>query len=466
LREIPPPLERLIWLVYCADETGGTWAGAAHSIIAGEVDVDRLDYLMRDAQKAGTEFGAIDYARLVDALELRTVADGEFKIAPGVRARSAVETLVLQRTQAYKWISYHSRVVGANLALRRSLEEIKQLGQDHRRVSIDHEERELAELFAPLWPALSYVRPRWGDLERRLRAPVRPAHESDPVQLTFTDQDRAALLESLTVELQAYVDDSVVIESIKDGALLADVVLESGSLAQAVRLSLERLRTYAGHAVHRSRNCIAAWKTVEQFESTCRRLAGDLSRAVADAYDEAANDVSFQHNDDLRAALTAERMRVLQVLSEDPTVGTNQLITGLFAGEDQRLRDLATELYRVRHEVDHVRGFWDAAYTGFEAVRGVENGAVLFTGDEPIPLFTSSALARALAQVERSRYRLCVYFFVPNGLPFGNGPEPQELREKLVGEFVTLFPDYVRRVLPTVLFDSFARPEPTTGAGQ
>lgn len=60
----------LVQHIYEADPDTRTWAGALHSIVASEVDVDRLDYLMRDGQRAGTEFGAIDYQRLVDAFEL------------------------------------------------------------------------------------------------------------------------------------------------------------------------------------------------------------------------------------------------------------------------------------------------------------------------------------------------------------------------------------------------------------
>ena len=56
--------------------------------------------------------------RLIDSLELHF--DGErFRVAPGVRGRSAVETLLTQRSQSYKWITYHHRVVGSNLALSR-----------------------------------------------------------------------------------------------------------------------------------------------------------------------------------------------------------------------------------------------------------------------------------------------------------------------------------------------------------
>ena len=71
----------LVQHVYEADPDTRTWAGALHSVVASEVDVDRLDYLMRDGQRAGTEFGAIDYQRLVDAFEC---------ISPGRRRGAGV----------------------------------------------------------------------------------------------------------------------------------------------------------------------------------------------------------------------------------------------------------------------------------------------------------------------------------------------------------------------------------------
>lgn len=48
------PLRTLLGHVYWADPDGNSWASVLHSIVAGEIDVDRLDYLMRDAGKAGT----------------------------------------------------------------------------------------------------------------------------------------------------------------------------------------------------------------------------------------------------------------------------------------------------------------------------------------------------------------------------------------------------------------------------
>jgi HD superfamily phosphohydrolase len=66
--QVEQNLRELIVTILSAPLGEGTWSSALHGVIDGEIDVDRLDYLMRDAQRAGTELGAIDWERLVDAM--------------------------------------------------------------------------------------------------------------------------------------------------------------------------------------------------------------------------------------------------------------------------------------------------------------------------------------------------------------------------------------------------------------
>ena len=464
--ELSSPLRDLITHISESDEDDHGWAGAAHSVIAGEVDIDRLDYLMRDANKAGTEFGAIDYARLVDALELHRTDQG-FKVAPGVRARSAVETLVLQRTQSYKWIIYHTGVVAANLALARAVEQLRQMSTDERRVQLDDTSHSLADLFAPIWPTLNYIRPRISDAERRLRDVGRGSQSKgaeDPFQLSLGDQEAATLIDAIGLDLQSCVDDAVVLEAIKNAHLVARLITHRASLDRATHLSLDRLIAYSAHTLHRTKNCLPAWKTTEEFETTCRSLGPGLIGAVERAFDEVERETRFTQHRESTIAIRDERERLLRVLNTDATVGANLIITLLFASEPRMLDDLIRELDTFRHEIERSPGFWDAAYTGFTAIQQGQHGTVLFDGEQQVPLFDSSALARALDHVEQSRYRLCVFFFAPGGIPSGADVHRLELREKLVGDFVEVFPSFVERSLPTVLLDSFAPPEQPEGA--
>lgn len=75
--------------------------------MASEIDIDRIDYLMRDAERAGTEFGAVDCVRLIEALEIRRI-DGRFRVAPTARARSPFRE---QLDSLVVWIHVHRQLV-------------------------------------------------------------------------------------------------------------------------------------------------------------------------------------------------------------------------------------------------------------------------------------------------------------------------------------------------------------------
>lgn len=107
-----------------ADRSATGWAHCLHAIIDGQFDVDRLDYLMRDALNSGTEYGSIDATRLLHSLELHRVGphdgDGDrWRIGLGARAVSSFETLLIQRAQHYRWVVHHASVVAAELSLQR-----------------------------------------------------------------------------------------------------------------------------------------------------------------------------------------------------------------------------------------------------------------------------------------------------------------------------------------------------------
>jgi len=66
--------------------------GELGQVIAGELDVDRMDYLVRDAHHTGVPYGTIDHGRLVREL---TIHDGELVLAAG-NVQTA-ESLLLAR---------------------------------------------------------------------------------------------------------------------------------------------------------------------------------------------------------------------------------------------------------------------------------------------------------------------------------------------------------------------------------
>ena len=231
-------------------------AGVLHSVLASEIDIDRVDYLMRDAQRAGTEFGAVDYVRLVEALEIRRVG-GDFRVAPSAQARSAVETLLVQRSQTYKWIIYHHRVVGTNEALARAVRLAWELRSDQSGTEIFDEEHVVGDLFSRHVPNLNYLRPGLAEVRR-----------STGIPLAQLDSQREASLRARLVEqLQAGVDDSAILEWLKAASSTSRLLLgEANALRPAVKERLEELIAFTDVVLLRKRRMISVWKTIEDFQ--------------------------------------------------------------------------------------------------------------------------------------------------------------------------------------------------------
>ncbi|MFW5911578.1 MAG: HD domain-containing protein [Halolamina sp.] len=77
--------------------------GKYGQLVSGELDVDRMDYLVRDAHHTGVPYGTIDPGRLVRALQF---VDGELVLAPG-NVQSAESLLVARALMNPTVYSHH-----------------------------------------------------------------------------------------------------------------------------------------------------------------------------------------------------------------------------------------------------------------------------------------------------------------------------------------------------------------------
>ncbi|WP_224268605.1 HD domain-containing protein [Haloprofundus salinisoli] len=111
--------------------------GELGQLVSGELDVDRMDYLVRDAHHSGVPYGTIDHGRLVRALRLR---DGRLVLASG-NVQTA-ESMLLARSLMNGVVYRHhvSRIAGAMLdrASERLLDETELGVQTFRRMA-DHD---------------------------------------------------------------------------------------------------------------------------------------------------------------------------------------------------------------------------------------------------------------------------------------------------------------------------------------
>jgi uncharacterized protein len=93
-------------------------------LISGSLDLDKIDYLKRDAMMCGVPYGEIDVARLLHALVL--VPDPRTgRLAVGIREKglAALESLLFAKYQMYRNVYWHHAVRSATAMYKRLVED-------------------------------------------------------------------------------------------------------------------------------------------------------------------------------------------------------------------------------------------------------------------------------------------------------------------------------------------------------
>ncbi len=108
LERLGVPAARLLPLIQ------GTGASPLGAIVASSLDVDKLDYLSRDATMCGVPYGVIDVDRLLTSL---TLADG--RLALHAKGLAALESLLFAKYQMYRNVYWHHAVRSATAMFKR-----------------------------------------------------------------------------------------------------------------------------------------------------------------------------------------------------------------------------------------------------------------------------------------------------------------------------------------------------------
>jgi HD superfamily phosphohydrolase len=92
---------------------GRSSSAVLNSLVSGDLDVDRLDYLPRDAYHTGVAYGRIDLHRIVSFL-----VAGEGGVVVPSKALNALESFYIARLHMYKAVYYHKTITGYQLLFR------------------------------------------------------------------------------------------------------------------------------------------------------------------------------------------------------------------------------------------------------------------------------------------------------------------------------------------------------------
>ncbi len=98
---------------------GRSSCGLLNDMVSSDIDVDRLDYLPRDAYHTGVAYGRIDLHRLVEFL-----VPGSAGMVVPLKALNALESFYIARLHMYKAVYYHKTITGYQILLRNVYSEL------------------------------------------------------------------------------------------------------------------------------------------------------------------------------------------------------------------------------------------------------------------------------------------------------------------------------------------------------
>jgi HD superfamily phosphohydrolase len=97
----------------------GTSASPLQGLISGSLDLDKIEYLTRDARMCGVPYGTVDVDRLIHSITLVTHGDGTRSVGVHEKGVSALESLLFAKYQMYRNVYWHHAVRSATSMFKR-----------------------------------------------------------------------------------------------------------------------------------------------------------------------------------------------------------------------------------------------------------------------------------------------------------------------------------------------------------
>jgi HD superfamily phosphohydrolase len=99
----------------------GRSASPLGGLISGSLDLDKIEYLSRDARMCGVPYGAVDVDRLLSSLAVVESAPGRWEIGVHEKGISALESLLFAKYQMYRNVYWHHAVRSATCMFKRAV---------------------------------------------------------------------------------------------------------------------------------------------------------------------------------------------------------------------------------------------------------------------------------------------------------------------------------------------------------
>src|SRR4029079_6465724 len=106
----------------------GTSDSPLQGLISGSLDLDKIDYLSRDARMCGVPYGTVDVDRLLATLTLVPTESGRYEVGVLEKGVSALESLLFAKYQMYRNVYWHHAVRSATAMYKRMVEDALRAG--------------------------------------------------------------------------------------------------------------------------------------------------------------------------------------------------------------------------------------------------------------------------------------------------------------------------------------------------
>ena len=134
----------------------GRSANPLQGLVAGSLDLDKIEYLKRDAHFCGVPYGDVDVDRLLHALALvRDPISGKFEVGVHEKGVAALESLLFAKYQMFRNVYWHHAVRAATVMYKRLVGDALQSGLLSREELIGQTDEGLLHLLQSRAPEVS-----------------------------------------------------------------------------------------------------------------------------------------------------------------------------------------------------------------------------------------------------------------------------------------------------------------------
>jgi uncharacterized protein len=191
-------------------------------LVSGSLDLDKMEYLKRDARFCGVPYGEVDVDRLLQGvLLLRDPVGGQYEVGIEEKAVSALESLLFAKYQMFRNVYWHHAVRAASALYKRIVGEAVRIGLVASEELVGPTDEELLyelrrRAGASDHPVARRIADRWIPALRNRRLPKRA------LELTPTDLAGVAL--------PSWIGEECAERRALEDAIARDLGLEAGEV--------------------------------------------------------------------------------------------------------------------------------------------------------------------------------------------------------------------------------------------